>query len=110
VVMCGGTLGVCVALALQQRGWRVAVVERRVVEGRLQEWNSSRHEVQVRGARRASEQRGGGGGGGWGGGEGATQGGAPAGRGRTAQAHTTCMRAHTHTHTHTHRCWPTWVC
>lgn len=48
VVMCGGTLGICVALALQQKGFRVAVVEKRRVEGRLQEWNSSRHEVQVR--------------------------------------------------------------
>lgn len=49
VVMCGGTLGICVALALQQKGFRVAVVEKRRVEGRLQEWNTSRHEVQVRG-------------------------------------------------------------
>jgi hypothetical protein len=48
VIMCGGTLGICVALALQQQGYRVAVVERRRVEGRLQEWNSSRHEMQVR--------------------------------------------------------------
>jgi lycopene cyclase CruP len=48
VVVCGGTLGICVALALQQKGFRVAVVEKRRVEGRLQEWNSSRHEIQVR--------------------------------------------------------------
>jgi lycopene cyclase CruP len=47
--MCGGTLGICVALALQQQGLRVAVVEKRRVEGRLQEWNSSRHEIQVGG-------------------------------------------------------------
>lgn len=47
VVLCGGTLGICVALALQQKGYRVAVVEKRRVEGRLQEWNSSRHEIQV---------------------------------------------------------------
>lgn len=45
--MCGGTLGICVALALQQKGFRVAVVEKRRVEGRLQEWNTSRHELQV---------------------------------------------------------------
>jgi hypothetical protein len=45
--MCGGTLGICMALALQQQGLRVAVVEKRRVEGRLQEWNSSRHEMQV---------------------------------------------------------------
>lgn len=47
VVMCGGTLGIVVALALQQQGYRVAVVEKRRVEGRTQEWNSSRHECQV---------------------------------------------------------------
>jgi heterodisulfide reductase subunit A-like polyferredoxin len=49
IVVCGGTLGICIALALQQKGFRVAVVEKRRVEGRLQEWNSSRHEIQVRG-------------------------------------------------------------
>ncbi|KAF6255437.1 hypothetical protein COO60DRAFT_211816 [Scenedesmus sp. NREL 46B-D3] len=47
VVMCGGVLGIVIALALQQQGFRVAVVEKRLVEGRTQEWNSSRHECQV---------------------------------------------------------------
>jgi lycopene cyclase CruP len=47
--MCGGVLGIVVALALQQQGFRVAVVEKRLVEGRTQEWNSSRHECQVSG-------------------------------------------------------------
>uniref|UniRef100_A0A383W650 Uncharacterized protein n=1 Tax=Tetradesmus obliquus TaxID=3088 RepID=A0A383W650_TETOB len=47
VVMCGGVLGIVVALALQRQGFRVAVVEKRLVEGRTQEWNSSRHECQV---------------------------------------------------------------
>lgn len=47
VIMCGGTLGIMVALTLQQQGFRVAVVEKRVVQGRVQEWNTSRHECQV---------------------------------------------------------------
>jgi 2-polyprenyl-6-methoxyphenol hydroxylase-like FAD-dependent oxidoreductase len=45
--MCGGVLGIVIALALQRQGFRVAVVEKRLVEGRTQEWNSSRHECQV---------------------------------------------------------------
>jgi hypothetical protein len=48
VVMCGGVLGIVMALALQRQGFRVAVVEKRLVQGRSQEWNSSRHECQVR--------------------------------------------------------------
>lgn len=47
VIVCGGTLGLLPALALQMQGWRVAVVERRLAEGRTQEWNSSRAEMQV---------------------------------------------------------------
>ncbi|KAK9789952.1 hypothetical protein WJX73_001292 [Symbiochloris irregularis] len=47
VVVCGGTLGLFLALALQLRGCSVCVVERRRVEGRSQEWNISRHELQV---------------------------------------------------------------
>jgi heterodisulfide reductase subunit A-like polyferredoxin len=50
VILCGGVLGIVVALALQQQGFRVAVVEKRLVEGRTQEWNSSRHECQVSGS------------------------------------------------------------
>mmetsp|Transcript_11722 Transcript_11722/g.42822 ORF Transcript_11722/g.42822 Transcript_11722/m.42822 type:complete len:584 (-) Transcript_11722:2787-4538(-) len=47
VCVCGGTLGVVVALALQKKGQRVCLIERRLVEGRVQEWNSSRHELSV---------------------------------------------------------------
>eukprot|EP00775_Hariotina_reticulata_P005190 gene5190-5428_t len=47
VIMCGGTLGMFVALALQQKGFKVAVVEKRLAQGRSQEWNTSRHELQV---------------------------------------------------------------
>lgn len=45
VVVCGGTLGIFVATALQLRGHRVAVVERGPLVGRRQEWNISRHEL-----------------------------------------------------------------
>lgn len=45
VVVAGGTLGVIYATALQRRGWRVAVVERGIVQGRVQEWNISRSEL-----------------------------------------------------------------
>jgi hypothetical protein len=48
IVMAGGTLGLMVAAALQRRGYRVAVVEKRRAEGRTQEWNSSRGELEVR--------------------------------------------------------------
>jgi hypothetical protein len=57
VIVCGGTLGLLPALALQQRGWRVAVVERRLAEGRTQEWNSSRAEMQVGGGVLRAKQR-----------------------------------------------------
>ena len=53
VVVAGGTLGVFVAVALAQRGVRVAVLERGKLAGRTQEWNISRKEllelVEVRG-------------------------------------------------------------
>ena len=39
VVVCGGTLGILVATALQRRGVKVAVVERGPLRGRAQEWN-----------------------------------------------------------------------
>lgn len=45
-VICGGTLGIILAAALQQRGWRVAVLERGQLRGRDQEWNISRHELR----------------------------------------------------------------
>ena len=47
VVVCGGTLGILIASALAQRGYRVAVIERGVLRGRTQEWNISRQELQV---------------------------------------------------------------
>ena len=47
VVVCGGTLGILLAAALQKRGWRVAVLEKGVLQGREQEWNISRHELQT---------------------------------------------------------------
>jgi lycopene cyclase CruP len=45
VVICGGTLGILVGVALAQRGWRVALLERGVLRGREQEWNISRKEL-----------------------------------------------------------------
>ncbi|BFI33798.1 hypothetical protein MPTK2_4g18450 [Marchantia polymorpha subsp. ruderalis] len=45
VVVCGGTLGVFVATALAQRGFKVAIVEKGQLRGRMQEWNISRKEL-----------------------------------------------------------------
>ncbi len=47
VIICGGTLGILIGAALAQKGWRVALLERGVLRGRAQEWNISRHELQV---------------------------------------------------------------
>ncbi|HBL12410.1 MAG TPA: FAD-dependent oxidoreductase [Cyanobacteria bacterium UBA11162] len=47
VVICGGTLGIAIAAALQRRGWRVALIERGILRGRDQEWNISRKELDV---------------------------------------------------------------
>lgn len=44
-VVCGGTLGIFLAAALQLAGLRVAVVERGPLRGRAQEWNISRKEI-----------------------------------------------------------------
>ena len=46
VVVCGGTLGILVARALQNQGFSVCIVERGVVQGRDQEWNVSCEELQ----------------------------------------------------------------
>lgn len=46
VAVCGGTLGIFLACALQLRGLRVAVVERGPLQGRAQEWNISRKELE----------------------------------------------------------------
>jgi lycopene cyclase CruP len=47
VIVCGGTLGILIGLALVRKGWRVVVVERGVLRGRDQEWNISRKELEV---------------------------------------------------------------
>ncbi|EKQ69238.1 flavin-dependent dehydrogenase [Leptolyngbyaceae cyanobacterium JSC-12] len=47
VVICGGTLGILVGTVLAQRGWRVVLIERGGLRGRVQEWNISRRELQV---------------------------------------------------------------
>ena len=59
VVMCGGTLGIFLAAALQLRGLKVAVLERGPLKGRRQEWNISRKELHelVRACQRGSWRR-----------------------------------------------------
>lgn len=47
VAVCGGTLGIFYAAALQKKGYRTVVVERGKVAGRAQEWNISRKELQA---------------------------------------------------------------
>lgn len=47
IVICGGTLGILIATALQKQGWRVALIERGILRGREQEWNISRKELEV---------------------------------------------------------------
>lgn len=47
VVIGGGTLGIFIGAALAVRGWRVALIERGILRGRLQEWNVSRKELKV---------------------------------------------------------------
>jgi lycopene cyclase CruP len=47
VTICGGTLGILIGVALAQKGWRVALLERGTLRGREQEWNISRQELQV---------------------------------------------------------------
>jgi 2-polyprenyl-6-methoxyphenol hydroxylase-like FAD-dependent oxidoreductase len=45
VLICGGTLGIFYAVALQNLGYNVAVIERNKIKGRDQEWNISRKEL-----------------------------------------------------------------
>ena len=47
VVVCGGTLGVFYAAALQIAGYKTCIVERGKVTGRQQEWNISKKELLV---------------------------------------------------------------
>lgn len=45
VIVGGGTLGIFVAMALQKRGLKTAVIDRGIVCGRDQDWNVSREEL-----------------------------------------------------------------
>lgn len=47
IVVCGGTLGVFYAVAMQLKGYNVCIVERNRVSGRPQEWNISRKELMT---------------------------------------------------------------
>ncbi|WP_414579344.1 FAD-binding oxidoreductase [Anabaena sp. CCY 9402-a] len=47
VIICGGTLGILIGCALAVRGLRVALLERGILQGREQEWNISRQELEV---------------------------------------------------------------
>jgi lycopene cyclase CruP len=47
VMICGGTLGILLGTALQLKGWRVTILERGLLQGRVQEWNVSRRELEV---------------------------------------------------------------
>ncbi len=46
VAICGGTLGILLGAALVQQGWNVALLERGKLQGRDQEWNISRRELE----------------------------------------------------------------
>ena len=46
VAVCGGTLGIILACALQLKGHRVAVVEAGPLRGRAQDWNTSEEELR----------------------------------------------------------------
>ncbi len=45
IIICGGTLGVFLATTLQAKGYKIAIIERGKLQGREQEWNISRHEL-----------------------------------------------------------------
>ncbi|NJM96171.1 MAG: FAD-binding oxidoreductase [Phormidesmis sp. RL_2_1] len=47
VAICGGTLGILLGAALAAKGWRVALLERGKLQGRAQEWNISRRELET---------------------------------------------------------------
>ena len=46
VAVCGGTLGLLLACALQRQGHRVAVIEAGPLRGRAQDWNTSEEELR----------------------------------------------------------------
>lgn len=45
VIVAGGTLGCFTATALARRGWKVAVIEASLLQGRDQDWNISKKEL-----------------------------------------------------------------
>ncbi|WP_373479503.1 FAD-binding oxidoreductase [Geminocystis sp.] len=45
VIICGGTLGIFLATTLQKKGYKIGVIEKSILQGREQEWNISRHEL-----------------------------------------------------------------
>ena len=47
VAVCGGTLGILLACALQQQGHKVAVIEAGPLKGRAQDWNTSEEELRA---------------------------------------------------------------
>ena len=47
VIVSGGTLGIFFGLALQNKGYKVCVIERNKILGRQQEWNISRKELNT---------------------------------------------------------------
>ncbi|PSF37256.1 FAD-dependent oxidoreductase [Aphanothece hegewaldii CCALA 016] len=47
VIICGGTLGILLAAALQRQGWRICLIEKGILRGRDQEWNISRQELTI---------------------------------------------------------------
>ncbi len=46
VAICGGTLGILIGASLAQRGLQVVLLERGLLQGRVQEWNISRRELE----------------------------------------------------------------
>jgi lycopene cyclase CruP len=47
IIISGGTLGILIASTLVMQGWRVALIERGILRGRVQEWNISRPELKT---------------------------------------------------------------
>ena len=47
IIISGGTLGILIASTLVMQGWRVALIERGILRGRVQEWNISRPELNT---------------------------------------------------------------
>ncbi len=47
IIICGATLGIIIGLALARKGWRILLIERGQLQGRDQEWNIARRELDV---------------------------------------------------------------